>query len=115
MILQEPFGTEGRGGYFDEFGIIRDVMQNHLLQVRAGCCFMHTPGHTAVPLECSCARQSGLTAVGNDQGVLLMQVMALTAMEKPVTLNSEDMRCAHPVASPAIRHSLALSVQVSRG
>ncbi|KAJ2907442.1 Glucose-6-phosphate 1-dehydrogenase, partial [Coemansia aciculifera] len=29
----EPFGTEGRGGYFDEFGIIRDVMQNHLLQV----------------------------------------------------------------------------------
>jgi hypothetical protein len=30
-----------------------------------------------------------------------MQVMALTAMEKPVTLNSEDMRCAHPVVSPA--------------
>jgi glucose-6-phosphate 1-dehydrogenase len=26
-------GTEGRGGYFDEFGIIRDVMQNHLLQI----------------------------------------------------------------------------------
>ena len=23
----------GRGGYFDEFGIIRDIMQNHLLQV----------------------------------------------------------------------------------
>ncbi|CAN6675034.1 glucose-6-phosphate 1-dehydrogenase [Trichomonascus vanleenenianus] len=31
--FKEPFGTEGRGGYFDEFGIIRDVMQNHLLQV----------------------------------------------------------------------------------
>ncbi|KAL8290338.1 hypothetical protein RQP46_002596 [Phenoliferia psychrophenolica] len=31
--FQEPFGTEGRGGYLDEFGIIRDVMQNHLLQV----------------------------------------------------------------------------------
>merc|ERR1711874_402227 len=26
-------GTQGRGGYFDEFGIIRDVMQNHLLQI----------------------------------------------------------------------------------
>jgi glucose-6-phosphate 1-dehydrogenase len=26
--------NQGRGGYFDEFGIIRDVMQNHLLQVR---------------------------------------------------------------------------------
>ncbi|KAI9784754.1 MAG: Glucose-6-phosphate 1-dehydrogenase [Geoglossum umbratile] len=33
VTFKEPFGTEGRGGYFDEFGIIRDVMQNHLLQV----------------------------------------------------------------------------------
>ena len=41
----------GRGGYFDEFGIIRDVMQNHLLQV-----------------------------------------MCLTAMEKPPTRDPEDIR-----------------------
>ena len=33
ISFKEPFGTEGRGGYFDEFGIIRDVMQNHLLQI----------------------------------------------------------------------------------
>ncbi|PIA19037.1 glucose-6-phosphate dehydrogenase [Coemansia reversa NRRL 1564] len=33
ITFKEPFGTEGRGGYFDEFGIIRDVMQNHMLQV----------------------------------------------------------------------------------
>lgn len=33
ISFKEPFGTEGRGGYFDEFGIVRDVMQNHLLQV----------------------------------------------------------------------------------
>ena len=33
ISFKEPFGTEGRGGYFDEFGIIRDVMQNHLIQV----------------------------------------------------------------------------------
>ncbi|WRT68484.1 glucose-6-phosphate dehydrogenase [Kwoniella shivajii] len=32
IVFKEPFGTEGRGGYFDEFGIIRDVCQNHLLQ-----------------------------------------------------------------------------------
>lgn len=31
--FKEPFGTEGRGGYFDNIGIIRDVIQNHLLQV----------------------------------------------------------------------------------
>ncbi|KAI0751961.1 glucose-6-P dehydrogenase [Irpex lacteus] len=32
ITFKEPFGTEGRGGYFDEFGIIRDILQNHLLQ-----------------------------------------------------------------------------------
>ena len=31
--FKEPFGTDGRGGYFDKYGIIRDVIQNHLLQV----------------------------------------------------------------------------------
>ncbi|KAF7256505.1 hypothetical protein EG68_06259 [Paragonimus skrjabini miyazakii] len=33
ITFKEPFGTEGRGGYFDEFGIIRDVVQNHLMQL----------------------------------------------------------------------------------
>ncbi|KAJ8399592.1 hypothetical protein AAFF_G00410030 [Aldrovandia affinis] len=33
LSFKEPFGTQGRGGYFDDFGIIRDVMQNHLLQM----------------------------------------------------------------------------------
>eukprot|EP00457_Paulinella_chromatophora_P003951 gb/GEZN01003961.1/.p1 GENE.gb/GEZN01003961.1/~~gb/GEZN01003961.1/.p1 ORF type:complete len:561 (-),score=91.83 gb/GEZN01003961.1/:324-2006(-) len=33
ITFKEPFGTEGRGGYFDEYGIIRDVMQNHLMQI----------------------------------------------------------------------------------
>ena len=28
ITFKEPFGTEGRGGYFDEFGIIRDILQN---------------------------------------------------------------------------------------
>jgi len=35
ITFKENIGTEGRGGYFDEFGIIRDVMQNHLLQILA--------------------------------------------------------------------------------
>lgn len=51
ISFKEPFGTEGRGGYFDDFGIIRDVMQNHLLQI-----------------------------------------LSLVAMEKPVTLNPNDIR-----------------------
>jgi len=32
---KEDFGIEERGGYFDEYGIMRDVMQNHLLQILA--------------------------------------------------------------------------------
>ena len=33
ISFKEDLGTGGRGGYFDGFGIIRDIMQNHLLQV----------------------------------------------------------------------------------
>lgn len=51
ISFKEPFGTQGRGGYFDTNGIIRDVMQNHLIQI-----------------------------------------MSLVAMEKPASLNAEDIR-----------------------
>jgi len=51
ITFKEDIGTEGRGGYFDSFGIIRDVMQNHLIQI-----------------------------------------LALVAMEHPVSLDAEDVR-----------------------
>lgn len=35
ITFKETIGTEGRGGYFDKFGIIRDVIQNHLTQILA--------------------------------------------------------------------------------
>jgi glucose-6-phosphate 1-dehydrogenase len=35
IVWKENIGLEGRGGYFDQYGIIRDVMQNHLLQILA--------------------------------------------------------------------------------
>ncbi|CUE67103.1 Glucose-6-phosphate dehydrogenase, putative [Bodo saltans] len=35
ITFKEKIGTEGRGGYFDNFGIIRDVIQNHLTQILA--------------------------------------------------------------------------------
>ncbi|KAL4419711.1 hypothetical protein ABPG75_006809 [Micractinium tetrahymenae] len=35
ITFKEDFGTQGRGGYFDTFGIIRDVIQNHLTQLLA--------------------------------------------------------------------------------
>ena len=33
IIAKEDFGTAGRGGYFDPVGIVRDLLQNHLLQI----------------------------------------------------------------------------------
>jgi len=62
ISFKEPFGTQGRGGYFDSFGIIRDVMQNHLLQI-----------------------------------------LCLTAMEKPVSTNAEDIRDEKVKVLKAIR------------
>ncbi|CUG91016.1 Glucose-6-phosphate dehydrogenase, putative [Bodo saltans] len=35
ITFKETIGTEGRGGYFDSFGIVRDVLQNHLTQMLA--------------------------------------------------------------------------------
>ena len=35
ILWKENIGLEGRGGYFDQYGIIRDVMQNHLMQILA--------------------------------------------------------------------------------
>jgi glucose-6-phosphate 1-dehydrogenase len=35
IAFSEKIGVEGRAGYFDHFGIIRDVLQNHLLQTMA--------------------------------------------------------------------------------
>jgi len=33
ITLAEAFGVEGRGGFYEEVGALRDVVQNHLLQV----------------------------------------------------------------------------------
>ncbi|KAL8150939.1 LOW QUALITY PROTEIN: hypothetical protein V2J09_020747 [Rumex salicifolius] len=51
LIFSEDLGAEGRGRYFDNYGIIRDTMQNHLLHL-----------------------------------------LALFAMETPVSIDAEDIR-----------------------
>ncbi len=35
ITMAEKFGVQGRGGFYEEVGAIRDVVQNHLLQVIA--------------------------------------------------------------------------------
>ena len=33
ITIAETIGVEGRGGYYDDYGAIRDMVQNHLLQL----------------------------------------------------------------------------------
>jgi len=35
VTMAEPMGVEGRGNFYDEAGVVRDVFQNHLLQLVA--------------------------------------------------------------------------------
>ncbi|MBA2424464.1 MAG: glucose-6-phosphate dehydrogenase [Actinobacteria bacterium] len=50
ITLAEDFGVEGRGSFYDNVGAIRDVVQNHLLQVLA-LAAMEPPsgGEDAIP------------------------------------------------------------------
>jgi glucose-6-phosphate 1-dehydrogenase len=46
ITMAEDFGVEGRGGFYDPVGTLRDVVQNHLLQVLA-LVAMEPPAGTA--------------------------------------------------------------------
>lgn len=48
--VKEDFGLEGRAGYFDASGIVRDMIQNHLLSIVALCTMEEPEGrsHTAL-------------------------------------------------------------------
>jgi glucose-6-phosphate 1-dehydrogenase len=45
ITMAEDFGVEGRGAFYEEAGAIRDVVQNHLLQVLANVA-MEPPPHS---------------------------------------------------------------------
>ncbi len=73
ITFKEPFGTEGRGGYFDEFGIIRDVCQN-----RESC----------VSRKNRCVGLLDPAAFSPD----LLQTLSVLTMERPVSFSAEDVR-----------------------
>ena len=54
IVFKEPFGTQGRGGYFDEFGIIRCAsvcISVYYLLLLLSVIHIHTQPHTSI----SCA------------------------------------------------------------
>jgi len=61
ITFKEDIGTQGRGGYFDNFGIVRDIMQNHLLQVLV-LCAMEPPASPS-PADVQRAKVDALSAI----------------------------------------------------
>jgi glucose-6-phosphate 1-dehydrogenase len=51
ITMAEEFGVQGRGAFYDEVGAIRDVVQNHLLQVVAHLAMEPPAGSGADPLR----------------------------------------------------------------
>jgi glucose-6-phosphate 1-dehydrogenase len=45
ITMSESFGVQGRGSFYDHTGAIRDVVQNHLLQVLTNLAMEPPPGH----------------------------------------------------------------------
>ena len=50
ITMAESFGVEGRGSFYEEAGAIRDVVQNHLLQVLTNVAMEPPPGADASEL-----------------------------------------------------------------
>jgi glucose-6-phosphate 1-dehydrogenase len=51
ITMAESFGVEGRGKFYDETGALRDVVQNHLLQVLSNIAMEPPPGLDAEMLR----------------------------------------------------------------
>src|SRR5262245_13550853 len=51
ITMAEAFGVEGRGKFYDETGAVRDVVQNHLLQVLTNVAMAPPPGLDAEMLR----------------------------------------------------------------
>ena len=51
ITMAENFGVQGRGGFYEEVGAIRDVVQNHLLQVIALLAMDAPVGHDAHAIQ----------------------------------------------------------------
>ena len=65
ITMAEDFGVAGRGKFYEEAGAIRDVVQNHMLQLIA-CIAMESPG------------AGHLEARRDERGLLMQKVRTLT-------------------------------------
>ena len=64
FTVSESVGVEGRGGYYETSGVLRDMMQNHMFQMLAYLC-----------MEAPTSFES--TAIRNEKGKLLQAVRVM--------------------------------------
>ena len=92
--VAEAVDVEGRGGYYDQSGVLRDMMQNHMFQMLAYLC-MEPPGSFQAD------------AIRNEKAKLLQAVRIYTPEEvaqvrRPRPVRPAGRRRRASVPSPAI-------------
>ncbi|NWV78000.1 G6PD dehydrogenase, partial [Dasyornis broadbenti] len=86
LTFKEPFGTEGRGGYFDDFGIIRCPGVPRCPPLSSRCPPVSPrPPRVPDPLAAPAPRRD---VMQNH----LLQLLCLVAMEKPASTDPDDVR-----------------------
>ena len=66
--MAEKFGVQGRGAFYEEVGAIRDVVQNHLLQVIALLAMDAPAGHEPQAMQAEKLRAVSRDAAARPEG-----------------------------------------------
>ena len=66
ITVSESVGVEGRGGYYDHSGVVRDMIQNHMLQLLSYLCMEPPAGFRS-------------EAIRNEKAKVLQSIRPLTA------------------------------------
>ncbi|CAB08746.2 glucose-6-phosphate 1-dehydrogenase Zwf1 [Schizosaccharomyces pombe] len=91
ITFKEPIGTEGRGGYFDSSTIVRDIVQNHLVQILT-LLTMETPTtFSADDLRDEKVKVLRRTRLGDLKDIVLGQYVKSKDGKKPGYLDDETV------------------------
>lgn len=90
ISFKEPFGTKGRGGYFDEFGIIRSgFFFGEGREELAPIIFLLILCKLLAAVSHPTHNHPKRSDIAQNH---LLQVLCIVAMEKPVSTSAEDIR-----------------------
>lgn len=100
ITVTEPFGVETRLGYFDEVGIIKDMIQSHLLQI-LGLITM------SIPIE-----KNAQTVREEKSGIL--SSLHFVPKKEHVSIGQYEGYCDGKICSPKTPTFAAVRMQINR-